>query len=191
MARGRRRGQRDSRGRHLPNDRIGRHAGRAPDRPDAHAVRQTVGSFAGVVLASNNRTTLLGLLYMAPQFVNRAGLSVTASVSSTPGNCRRTGGRGPLSAPGMLLVGAAAKNTGTFTTSTGVQPDILEHYIRTNQPFDPTMAGTRSCSFISQPVAPRSPASPPGGTTVAEVVREVGRPLAASGDARVHAGDER
>jgi hyaluronan synthase len=55
--------------------------------------------------------------------------------------------------PGRLLVGAADSSASAFATSTGVQPELLEHYIRTNQPFDPSFAGNAE-PFIQ--IAPRN-----------------------------------
>ena len=58
----------------------------------------------------------------------------------------------PVPPAGRLLVGAAAQNEAAFTTSTGIQPDIVEHYIRTNDPFDASFAGNAE-PFIQ--IAPR------------------------------------
>jgi Glycosyl hydrolase family 26 len=55
--------------------------------------------------------------------------------------------------PGRLLVGAADSSATAFATSTGVQPELLEHYIRTNDPFDASFAGNAE-PFIQ--IAPRN-----------------------------------
>ncbi len=59
----------------------------------------------------------------------------------------------PIPPAGRLLIGAAAPSAAAFTASTGVQPDIVEHYIRTNDPFNPAFAGNAE-PFIQ--IAPRN-----------------------------------
>jgi hyaluronan synthase len=59
----------------------------------------------------------------------------------------------PVPPAGRLLVGAAASSAASFTASTGVRPDIVEHYIRTNEPFEASFAGNAE-PFIQ--IAPRN-----------------------------------
>jgi hypothetical protein len=82
----------------------------------------------------------------APLAAAAAMLAVLAAgCSSAAAAPARTQAASPVAVsgkPGHLLVGAADTSAQAFTASTGVQPDIVEHYTRINQPFIANWAGS-------------------------------------------------